>query len=151
MGTDRHSLAKWFHKVNCKAAVLMWAVKGRQCREASSGVPGLTGTEMPHGQELLMAGGKGEGGALGRGTSGGGGGAWAGEEDRQCRGLICSPLPPVPPPCSLGDPRRHQRLYRILGCCLPGGAVSAGGEGPPGPGGHSLWLVPGPGLDQLHR
>lgn len=62
-------------------------------------------------------------------------------------GLICSPWPP----CSSGHPRWHQPLHRVFRRRPPGGAVSPGGEGPPGPGGHPLRLVPGPGLDQFHR
>lgn len=54
-------------------------------------------------------------------------------------------------PCSPRHARRHQHLHRVLGCRLPGGAVSAGGDGPPGPGGHPLRLVPGPGLGQFLR
>ncbi|XP_045676775.1 transmembrane protein 114 isoform X3 [Phyllostomus hastatus] len=50
-----------------------------------------------------------------------------------------------------GHPRRHQHLHCIFCRRLPGGTVSPGGEGPPGPGGHPLRLVPDSGLDQFHR
>lgn len=76
---------------------------------------------------------------------------WLGRGTRRRRavpwGLICSAWPPR----SSGHPRRHQPLHRVFRRRPAGGAVSPGGEGPPGPSRHPLRLVPGPGLDQFHH
>lgn len=139
----------------CKVAVPTWAVRGCEatggCDQSGHMSQGAGMGRRYRRQE------EGKEGPPGRGPWGGkehgrlARPGWLGLATRRRRavpgGLICSPWPP----CSSGHPHRHQPVHRVFRRRPPGGAVSPGGEGPPGPGGHPLRLVPGPGLDQLHR
>ena len=89
---------------------------------------------------------------MGRSYRGRRGGSEDGRSGKEGWCWVCGgPSALLCPHHSPGDPRRHQRLHRLLGRSLPGGAVSPAGEGSAGPGGHPLRLVPGPGLGQLCR